>query len=93
MSLQTWHILHIYFFFRRKLTLAYVCTFLHVRTQRSYVCKASNTRLFVSRAGPVLPPAAPDAGPPREGARPPQAHDGAQGGGDDQKPGQPIYPK
>ena len=38
-------------------------------------------------AGPVLPAASPDAGAPREGAGPPQAHDGATRGGAHQEPG------
>ena len=44
--------------------------------------------LMVGRcAGPVLPAASPDAGAPREGAGPPQAHDGATRGGAHQEPG------
>ena len=41
-------------------------------------------------SGPVLPAASPDVGAPREGAGPPQADDGEEGGGTSQKPGREL---
>ena len=45
---------------------------------------------MIVMSGPVLPAASPDVGAPREGAGPPQADDGEEGGGTSQKPGREL---